>query len=220
MKSTKIILFSLSLTVALLLTGCIDTIQYISDDGRNINVNFRLTLQKAIFKMMASMDNEEINDDYFRNNFGQDEIQLVNKIPHIANFNISEINTDFDYGFEVKIKIAKKALSELVKNNQTVFFIPVKKDKSIEITLPPLNESESNEDNDYAEAFLASAKYRLIINKSYIKKIKNISIKNKNSNTDLNLSVFDYGEIYIVEFPMYIWFSAAKTPLVITINEG
>ena len=47
----------------------------------------------------------------------------------------------------------------------------------LNVVLPSGSYADSSEDNEYAEAFLAGAKYRMIISKTYIKNIKEVSIK-------------------------------------------
>ena len=70
---SKIVLFFLLVVMIFILSGCIDALEYISENRKNINVSFRLAIQKAVFEIMAEMNDEEINDDYFKKNFGPDE---------------------------------------------------------------------------------------------------------------------------------------------------
>ena len=151
-----------------ILSGCIDALEYISENRNNINVSFRLAIQKAVFEMMAEMNDEEINDDYFKKNFGPDENEFKKQFLKGVDSEFKEINTELEYGFDVRFKISKKKLPTILKKNEKVYFIPIKMGNMLNVVLPSGSYADSSEDNEYAEAFLAGAKYRMIISKTYI----------------------------------------------------
>jgi len=174
---SKIVLVFLLVVMIFILSGCIDALEYISENRKNINVSFRLAIQKAVFEMMAEMNDEEINDDYFKKNFGPDENEFKKQFPKGVDLEFKEINTELEYGFDVRFKISKKELPTILKKNEKVYFIPIKMGNMLNVVLPSGSYADSSEDNEYAEAFLAGAKYRMIISKTYIKNIKEVSIK-------------------------------------------
>ena len=74
-----------------------------------------MAIQKAVFEMMAEMNDKEINDDYFKKNFGPDENEFKKQFPKGVDLEFKEINTELEYGFDVRFKISKKKLPTVIK---------------------------------------------------------------------------------------------------------
>ncbi len=151
---------------------------------------------------MAEMNDEEINDDYFKKNFGPDENEFKKQFPKGVDLEFKEINTELEYGFDVRFKISKKKLPTILKKNEKVYFIPIKMGNMLNVILPSGSYAYSSEGNEYAEAFLAGAKYRMIISKTYIKNIKEVSIKTGKETIKPQLIVYD--EILKIYFFMIL----------------
>lgn len=202
----KIIYLILILIIAVIfLSGCIDTLHYVGKDGKKVNVSFRVTLQKMIFELFGEMSGEEVDDDYFRENFGIEKDDFKSELPEGIDVKLEEINTELDYGFEAKLTVTEDVIKKLLKENIDIPFVPIRKGKGLRILIPcPDYDSAEAEEDEAVAAFLASAKYRLVISKSFIPKIENIFIKSKNET--LTPTLMDFHEVYMVEFPMVLWF--------------
>ncbi len=210
MKKILLIIFS-----CLVLTGCLDIVQYISIDGNQIHMSLRYAIQKMVFEMASSFSEETV--DY-------DEMSLVGEdVKEMFGDTLVEardINTATEIGVEMIVNTQLNSPSdswypEDVKNR--IPFLPYKIGDHYEIFIDSLSE-ESNEDLSIGLGLLASSKYRIMVNKTddfkdisgfEILPIDGAELSFEEYDLDLGFEdmVYDYGSIIVFELPVIFLFA-------------
>lgn len=197
-------LLIIGLAFILLLNGCIDMLHYVGSSENRTIVNVRFTLQKMIFHMMAQVGGEEITDEDFESDFDLSEDRVLSQFPEGTEISFSPINNDTDFGFDVEMHLDADSLNKVLAENPDTPFLPISTEQGYRIVLPPMGtDTEDSADNEFAAAFFASAKYRLLISRDYIPTVEKVILR---SGDDTFVpSIKELPEVYLVEFPLALW---------------
>jgi len=205
----RIAVLAVLASAALLLSGCIDIVQYVSGTGSDIDVFFRLTLQKGIFEMANAFgDQPQDLDSMFEEEFNLDEDEVISELPPGVSADFTSVNSDSEFGFELRYSASRKALDGL--SDDEAAFVPRVSPQGIVIPLPEGNGSA--ETDEFANAFLGSAKYRLMISKRLVSRISDARIISGPDST--SISVTDLPDVWLLEFPIGLWYASDYSPRV------
>ncbi len=195
------------LVVAILLSGCLDIVQYISGSATDIDVYFRLTLQKSIFGLASAFgDGPQDLDAMFEEQFDLNEEEVLADLPPGVVADFKPVNTDLEFGFEIRYSAPREVLNSLPDTE--AFFVPRVSPWGISI---PLGEGNGSEESDeFADAFLGSAKYRLMISKRLVSRISEARVLA--GPKSVSISVTDLPDVWLLEFPMSLWYSSEYLP--------
>jgi hypothetical protein len=75
----------------------------------------------------------------------------------------------------------------------------------------PVQESENAGGEDEGDAFLASAKYRLIVGKEICPDNPRFVVRNRAGEVLDEPEVLDVPEVYVAEFPLMLWLSSQES---------
>jgi len=200
----SVILLIIGLAFALLLNGCIDMLHYVGSSENRTIVNVRFTLQKMIFQMMAQVGGEEITEKDFESDFDLSEDRVLSQFPEGTEVMFSPINNETDFGFDVELHLDVDSLNKVLAEDPDAPFLPISMEQGYRIVLPPMgSDTGDSADNEFAAAFFASSKYRLLISKGYIPEIEKVILR---SGDDTFVpSIKELPEVYLVEFPLALW---------------
>lgn len=195
------------LTATLMFTGCIDVLHYIgrSGDGEPMAV-VKLTLEKAIFQWAASMGGSDMptTDEELEEEFDLSEAEVTEDLPDGLEVVYSTVNSSTDFGFQLELRRSAES-----SDGEALPWLPhVAGDGTLRIPLPE-QEAEDAADGE-GEAFLASAKYRLIAGKSLCPEDPRFAIHGNGEELDVQLETMELPEVYLVEFPLMLWLSSSK----------
>lgn len=190
-----------------LLSGCVEIFHYVgyTDDGR-LEVSFSFAMQKAIFEMAAGLDGSGSVD--FEEEFGNLDTEITGEFPDWVEVEAGQIDTELEYGVSMTMRVDEEQLllaEELSESPDDVAFLPRRSDDSILIYLEGMGGGD--ETDEMAAAFLASAKYRLLISAAYAGSISSAEYEVADSGETLPIDVREFGEVYLLELPMLYLFS-------------
>lgn len=202
-RITRFLVLAAILGSAILLSGCLDIVQYISGSATEIDVYFRLTLQKSIFGLASAFgDAPQDLDKMFKEQFDLNEEDVLADLPPGVVAEFQPVNTDLEFGFEMRYSVPRGILSSL--SDTEAVFVPRVSPWGISI---PFGEGGgSGESDQFAEAFLGSAKYRLMISKRLVSRISEARVQA--GPESVPISVTDLPDIWLLEFPMSLWYSS------------
>lgn len=197
---TKIVIFFIA--VLFILTSCIDIVQYIGiqEEGeeRKIETKIKITLQKALFEL-ADQDLNPVAEEY--RGFFQD-------LSDDLNASAENIENEFEIGSEYHISFSENYNG--LETPEEHYFVPVFTKKTGYIAFPISTVPKEDQlDNNYASAVLSSSKYRLIISKKIFSSIQKVILTIDND--VMTIVPYDFQEVYLLEIPIGLWFSAKKT---------
>jgi hypothetical protein len=196
------------LAAAVMLSGCIDVVQYISGSALNIDVYFRLTMQKSIFELAGAFGEEPQDLDAMFEEFDLNEDDVVASLPPGVEAGFDSINSDSEFGFELRYSAPRSALDSLEDGEAE--FVPRISPWGIVI---PLGEGNGSADSDeFADAILGSAKYRLLISKRLVSRVSEARILAGPVSTPV--SVTELPDVWLLEFPMNLWYASDYAPTV------
>jgi hypothetical protein len=203
----KFFCVSLAFSLCFVLVGCIDIFQHITRDTNGVDQNqIKVTVSKTVLAMANSLsdsddiDYEELFDASDMNTMDIDEYKQFAA-------RVSKVNDLMDIGYLIDMNINYKDRNTLNKiNSTTTSFIPKYEGKTVKIHIDALGDSSAT-DNNMAAAFLATGKYRLLIDKKCVTNIKEVVLKtNDGENT---IGFLDLHTEYLIEIPIPIIFMSA-----------
>jgi len=188
------------------LFGCLDVVQYVSGTATEIDVYFRLTLQKSIFELANSMGDEpqDLNK-MFEEQFNLEEGEVLDELPPGVEADFASLNTESEFGFVLTYTVPRALIDEL--SDDEAAFVPRVSPWGMFI---PLSAGEGQDTDEFAQAFLGSAKYRLMISKRLVARVSAARVVSSERSVDV--SVTDLPDVWLVEFPVSLWFGASGTP--------
>lgn len=190
----------------LLLTGCLEVVQHIgTGSGNTVDNYIRITLQRSIFSFAESFGGEAPSDDEFAREFGMTENEVMKDLPEGVTAQFEPIVTDYDYGFALTTTTNRSFRAE-----RDAAFIPQLVGDELHVMLPPGNDEEANE----AAFFLASAKYRIIVDKTILPILQEANLINTRGES-VPVDLTEFQNVWLVEFPVLLWLSAGDQPLVV-----
>lgn len=201
------LLIAIAAGIGLTLTGCLDVVQYVSGGGSDeIEVYLRLTLQKSIFELAGSMGGEAQDlDQMFEEQFDLDEEDVVAELPPGVAARYERVNTAHEFGFVLSYSAPRSVLGSLPESEGA--FVPRVTQRGMVIPLGPSGESGDAGDGDqFADAFLGSSKYRLMVSKRLVSRVSQAWIHT--GADSVSLTVIDLPDIWLIEFPVSLWFTA------------
>lgn len=199
--------------IALVTTGCVDVVQYISGSGSTIDVYLRLALQKSAFEMANSFSDEPQDmDEMFDDEFELNREEVLGELPEGISATYDQINTQFEYGFELGYSAPRSMLAEL--EGEGAAFVPRVGTRGMTI---PLAEGGgggggggSQEGDEFAAAFLGGAKYRVFVSKRLVSRISSARLAGGQTSTEV--TVMDLPDVWMVQFPVSLWLMSEETP--------
>ncbi|MBR0032483.1 MAG: hypothetical protein IJP61_09375 [Treponema sp.] len=186
------------LLLSFFLTSCVDYVQTVGYKGGKYQLYYKVTLSKALFAL-ADSDPEEIFKDFDKEAMGE--------LP--KNVQIHKVNTDLEVGTEFSIELSPKSA-----NKDEISFLPKIEGKKCYIPFllggesGEIAESFSSEDAEsqtMTQAFLASAKCRIMLEKNLAPKIETAYFEGRGGQ-NYSIPVFDYGPAYCLEIPFIVLF--------------
>lgn len=182
------------------LTGCIDIVQHITrkSDGTEQNT-ISITVAKAMIEMASAMQGEpSVNYDALFNEFNTSDMDEYEQF----GAKITKINDQVNAGYLIDMNLNYKDKNTLKAINvQDIDFIPKYEKKKMTIYVGSLQDDDSSKsDNEMAQLFLATSKYRLLVSKSCLPSISKVLLKEAKNSTEI--SWFDLYDEYMIDIPM------------------
>lgn len=200
----KILLYVCLLFFSLSFVCCVDVVQHITrkSDGTQKNI-VSFTLSKAVFEMAKAMGGNSSSFDYndLFSEFGDGNSFEYEGV----SAKMTKIDDNFSAGYliDMNIDYKNKNIQEKLLKNTDIPPLPIpryERNKMV-IYLGFLNEKNGASNNEeMGLAFLASAKYRLLVNKACIPTISKIVLKS--TKQDLNIGYTDLYDEYLIEIPI------------------
>ena len=182
------------------LTGCIDIVQHITrkSDGTEQNT-ISITVAKAMIEMASAMQGEpSVNYDALFNEFNTSDMEEYEQF----GAKITKINDQVNAGYLIDMNLNYKDKDVLKAiNAEDIDFIPKYGKKKMTIYVGSLQDDDSSKsDNEMAQLFLATSKYRLLVSKSCLPSISKVLLKEAKNSTEI--SWFDLYDEYMIDIPM------------------
>ncbi|TVR71793.1 MAG: hypothetical protein EA427_04070 [Spirochaetaceae bacterium] len=206
MKTVKLFLPLLLLPLLLLtLTGCLEVVQHVGAGPDDSLENYvRVTLQRSIFAFAEAFGGEAMSDDDFAREFGMTESEVLQDIPEGVSARFEQVITDYDYGFALRTTTARA-----FQTNEAPL-IPFVRGNELLIPLPAGDEDGMDE----AAFFLASAKYRIILDKSIWPVVRSAHVLGAGGEP-APIDVTEFRSVWLLEFPVILWLGGGESPLVV-----
>ncbi|TVQ18193.1 MAG: hypothetical protein EA382_17985 [Spirochaetaceae bacterium] len=195
--------------VAVVVSGCVDVVQYISGSGSTIDVYLRFALQKSAFEMANAFSDQPQNlDQMFAEEFNLERAQVLATLPEGIAADYRALNTEFEYGFELSYSADRDVLARV---DGAGAFVPRIGPSGMSI---PLAESsgggDGGEGDQFAAAFLGGAKYRVFVSRRLVSRVS--SARLVTAQQAIDVSVVELPDVWMIEFPVSLWLMAAETP--------
>ena len=191
------------------LTGCVDIVQHITRKSDGIEQNtISITVSKAMIEMAAAMqDNSAVNYDDLFNKFNASDMDEYEQF----GAKITKINDQVNAGYLIDMNLNYKDKNTLKAINvQDIDFIPKYEKKKMTIYVGSLQDDDSSQsDNEMAQLFLATSKYRLLVSKSCMPSISKVILKAAKTSTEI--SYLDLYDEYLIDIPMLTLFKEEIT---------
>lgn len=196
----------LFLTLLLIsLTGCLEVVQHVGAGPGNTLENYvRVTLQRSIFSFAESFGGEAMTDDDFAREFGMSEEEVLQDLPAGVTAQFEPVITEYDYGFALQTSTARTFRTE------EAALLPYLAEGGLRIPLPPGND----EGLDEAAFFLASAKYRIMVEKSLLPRIVAAHVQGIND-VETPIDITEFQSFWLLEFPVLLWLAGGESPAVV-----
>ncbi len=212
----KIFFLTAIVLTTVLLSGCLDVLHYVGRDGQGRPMALvKLTFEKALFEMAASMGGEEMptTDEEFAEEFDISEEEITGDLPEGIEVEYSTVNTSMDFGFQLILRGSSYAPPD----TELPWLPLTKPDGSLVIPLAEQDSDDSGEGSggDESEAFLASAKYRLIVARNICPPNPRFSLRGLPADRTVEPEVMELPEVYVVEFPLVLWLNSTGTMSVV-----
>lgn len=195
----KIFYLLLLVLVSLLFTSCIDYVQSISYEDGKYQLYYKVTLSKVLFAMGGE------NPEDMLESFDDSMDDLPDNVKYQA------VNTDLELGMEFSL-----AIDPRTGNGEEKEFLPTVSGKNCFIPFFLGEEEESfadsfstddEETRMMAEAFLSSAKCRVLISKKIVPSVQAAYFPGRGGQ-NYSVPVFDYGDSYCAEIPFSVLFES------------
>ena len=163
---------------------------------------YKITFSKVLFALIDEDPDEYLGD------FMQEQDEELNKtLPE--NFTSKKVNTTNEVGYEISFSISPSTTDEneksfLPKASGTKCYIPFLFGNEEIDFASSLNDLD-DEETDYAQAILSSAKCRLLVSKKIVPKVETAYFEGTGSQ-NASIPLFDYGESYCAEIPFNLLF--------------
>ncbi len=204
-KAIGIIAFSV---MVLMLSGCFNIAQHISQDGNDLNVFLKFVVSKSVFEMSSSMGGSKSDDNPCEGVFEFNEDFIISGIPENIEARFVKVDNDLECGYEMYMSVDTKSkdYKKLKRSNAPALF-PLVDDEGIYIKFPQSDE-ESGGGDQMGAAFMATALYRLTINRNVIDEIESVTFKNDEESYDI--SYIELPDIFIIEVPLAYWIASSS----------
>ncbi len=194
--------------ITLLFAGCFNITQHISKEGNDLHVFVKFSVSKSIFEISGSMGTAKAEENPCEDVFKFNEDQIINTFPKNIDAEYKKVDSELECGYEMYITVDmnSKEYKKLKKDNAPAF-LPIIDAKEIFIAFPQ-DEEEDNGDDQMAAGFMASAVYKLSLNRNVVEKIKSASFIN--ADETFEVSFIELPDIYIIEVPLAYWISSSS----------
>lgn len=196
----------------LVLTGCVDVVQYISGTGSTIDVYLRLTLNKGAFEMANSMSDEpEDLEQMFEEDFDLEEQEVLGQLPPGVDASFETVNDEFEYGFVLSYSADRGTLADL--GGEAGAFVPQVGARGMTIPLAEGGEggqAEGGQGDQFAAAFLGGSKYRVFVSRRLVSRISSAHLVTDQGSTEV--SVIELPDVWMVQFPVALWLMSPSAP--------
>ncbi|MGP1577340.1 MAG: hypothetical protein ACTTH7_07655 [Treponema sp.] len=186
------------------LSSCIEIVQHITEkpDG-TVQNTVRITVSKTLLAMAATMNGKQdpLNYNELFDQFNPAENYLHSN--KLIQSTINKVNDPNDIGYLITMNINYR--DEDVQNalvEDTFDFIPLYGKKMIIIPITQLEDSDSEVNNEMAELFFSSSKYRLLINKSVMPTISKVLVNTVTESSEVHF--IDLYNEYLIEIPIIV----------------
>lgn len=203
-RMNSIVRIGAVVAAVVLLSGCIEIFQYVGyDDAGNLELTMTVKVQKAVFDMANefSESGEEFN---YRQEFGFSEGELEEDFPEWAplDYSIEEIDTEREYGVTVSFSGQEEAI---LGSEDSMEFLPRRRGNETIIDFSGAGgETDAGGSpaggDEFAAAFLAGAKYRLLISRTYIADIRKVVFEVDGESQPVDVS--EFRDVYLLELPL------------------
>jgi len=211
-KMKKNIYLIMTLLFPFFLTSCVDAFHYVGLENGNVEITVKYSIQKMLIEMAASFGEEEVDYSEFTD-MGDEMFDELSRIEA----QITPIDTELEIGAEISFSGPLKSVIEYIGDDAPYF--PMKTGNIYQIRIPCLG-SEDDEEDEAAAAFMASAKYKLLIDLSGdLNKTRNIRFSIKDESIEMEewesfFSVEIFNHIAYIEIPMILLMSSTDDIIV------
>ncbi len=202
----KSVLILLVLSAALLLSGCIDVVHYISKDiAGDTEVYFKVAVSKAVFQMAESMggggdtteepaEGPDMNMDAVREQF-----------PQWVDVSFDTIDNEAESGFALRYSVDKQRQVPL-EDPPPLF--PIRTKDGFDILLPAQEKEEggstAGQSDQMGSLFLASSHYKIILSKKVAAKIQSAELTV--GGESYPVAITNLEDLFVLEIPFLPWF--------------
>lgn len=196
----KLIKLSLLLTTIIMMTSCLDGLHHITKKKNgDVVVTFKMIASKALFDMANNMgggDGSSLEEEFGSEIIEEDDIHDM--VPGLKSVRVEMINDEIDFGFVVTMTI-----DDLSKVPADTPFIPHIYNDRLEI-FPYMSESGSTSEDEsgMAMAFMASAKYKVIVSKTIYPAASKAYLASLDQ--ELEFTLVDLGDSYLIDVPFAV----------------
>jgi hypothetical protein len=193
----KILIIVTGLLLTVMLTSCLDAIEYITlDKNGDIELSFMITISKSLFEMGGGEDSVE---DTFEDEV-LDPKEISDMIPDALNVESRLVDSDVDYGYLFTFTLPRN-----YQPAPDTPMAPTFTKNGIEILLAMGGEEEAEESeepmDEMAAAIFSSAKYKVQISKKLLKSASNAYLYTADEEVT-TVDLVDLGDNYLVNLPM------------------
>ncbi|MBI9108701.1 MAG: hypothetical protein JEZ04_18290 [Spirochaetales bacterium] len=195
----KILLTVTGLLIVIMLTSCLDAIEYITLDKQgNIKLSFMITISKSLFEMGG--EGESVEETFEDEIMDPEEISEL--IPGATNIEARLVDSDIDYGYLFTFTLPRN-----YQPTPETPMAPRLTKRGMEILLAMSNSEEAQKEesdesmDDMAAAIFSSAKYKVQISKQLLKSASRAYIYTADGE-ETSVDLVDLGDNYLVNLPM------------------
>ena len=206
MKRAKTALAMAIVVAVLMLGGCLDVLQYVSGTSYDVTVFTRFTIERSVFQVAAAMgaDPSEMEME-MTEELPLDEAAVTGELPEWLSAEFNTIDTPMEYGFELRYTAPREQLARL--RDDEAELVPRVGRSSMVI---PLSGGSDTSSDPVAGAMLGTAKYRLMISKLFLSRVSAAHLVDGEEVHEL--TVTDLPDVWLIEFPISLWFGAGEAP--------
>lgn len=192
----------------LALSGCLEVVQHIGPGaGNTVETYVRLTLQRAIFQFAESFGGDPVSDEELTEQFGLTESEVLQDLPEGISARFEPFVNEYDVGFVLRTTTPRSFRAE------EGVFVPTLAGNELRVRLPPGNEGDGGSNNGGEAAFfLASAKYRVLLEKAVWPSVSGAVIL-PSEGEEVDVQVTEFAGLWLIEFPVLVWMSAGENPV-------
>jgi len=195
----RIFLIVTGLFLAIMLTSCLDAIEYITlDKNGDIELSFMITISKSLFEMGGG--GESVEDTF------EDEIidpkEISEMIPGAMDVKTRLVDSDVDYGYLFTFTLPRDyqpapdtPMAPRFTKSGLVILLAMGGEEEADT-----EESDESMD-DMAAAIFSSAKYKVQISKQLLKSASRAYIYSADGE-ETSVELVDLGDNYLVNLPM------------------